>query len=192
MILDAAVRLSSDVSVCPRLPVILAWWLQRTPDRLRTPGLSLVTRPSQFEDGAQHRPGPGQTQSDVTTFWSVILWQVLGKWKAGGERFSQIRQRRVKTHKTRSWAKRVYGFEIASLASSSCTFVWMAESEVLGRSELVIMQQKGIQIIALTRDLRETCTLLLYSDVKNNLFVIMYLHKYIVISFREIDVDKED
>ena len=68
----------------------------------------------------------------------------------------------------------------------------MAESEVLGRSELVIMQQKGIQIIALTRDLRETCTLLLYSDVKNNLFVIMYLHKYIVISFREIDVDKED
>lgn len=54
------------------------------------------------------------------------------------------------------------------------------------------MQQKGIQIIALTRDLRETCTLLLYSDVKNNLFVIMYLHKYIVISFREIDVDKED
>ena len=68
----------------------------------------------------------------------------------------------------------------------------MAESEKLGRSELVIMQQKGIQIIALTRDLRETCTLLLYSDVKNNLFVIMYLHKYIVISFREIDVDKED
>ena len=51
-----------------------------TPDRLRTPGLSLVTRPSQFEDGAQHRPGPGQTESDVTTFWSVILWQVKSWW----------------------------------------------------------------------------------------------------------------
>ena len=56
------------------------------------------------------------------------------------------------------------------------------------------MQQKGIQIISLTRDLRETCTfiLMLYLCQKL-LFDKMYnVHVYNVISFKEIDVDKED